>query len=175
MGGLGSGRQYGKRTTNQLTSVNIKNVGTADRFHGSVRYSYTLAGKYIEHTVQLAQTACHYGGFRHWFRCGYCSRRVGVLYLSGGQCACRHCFKLAYTSERENDTYRLYRKADKIRERLGWGAGIALPDGAKPKGMHWKTFYRLKARHDATVQHVIGYTHQWCDKITSRLQGRIQK
>jgi hypothetical protein len=23
---------------------------------------------------------------------------------------------------------------------LGWGAGIANPEGGKPKGMHWRTF-----------------------------------
>ena len=161
-----------KCTTNQVNSININTVSAADRLHGSVRFRYVLAGKPYEHTVQLAQTACNYGGVRHWFRCGYCSRRVGVLYLSGGQCACRHCFKLAYKSERESDTYRLYRKADKIRERLGWGAGIALPDGAKPKGMHWKTFYRMKAEHDATAQRIFGATARWCAKMTSRLQRK---
>jgi hypothetical protein len=25
-------------------------------------------------------------------------------------------------------------------------------DGGKPKGMHWKTYQRLKSRHDALVQ-----------------------
>jgi len=159
-----------KRTTNQVSSVKVQDLGAADRLHGSVRLRYTLNGKPVEHTVQLTQTACNYGGVRHWFRCEYCSRRVGVLYLSGGQCACRHCFKLAYKSERESSTYRLYRKADKIRVRLGWGAGIALLDGAKPKGMHWKTFNRMKAKHDATAQHIFGATAQWCAKMTSRLQ-----
>jgi hypothetical protein len=32
---------------------------------------------------------------------------------------------------------------------LGWQAGIANPKGDKPKGMHWRTFERLKAEHDA--------------------------
>lgn len=159
-----------KRKTSSVTSINVKTLGDDDRAHGSVRFRYTIAGKYIEHTVQLAQTACNYGGVRHWFRCEYCQKRVGVIYLSGGQCACRKCFKLAYKSERENDVYRLFRKADKIRERLGWGAGVALPDGIKPKGMHWKTFYRMKARHDATAQRAFGFTAQWCDKIACRLQ-----
>ena len=29
----------------------------------------------------------------------------------------------------------------------GWGAGIANPEGGKPKGMHWRTFVRLKAEY----------------------------
>ena len=41
------------------------------------------------------------------------------------------------------------RRADTIRRRLGWGAGIANPEGGKPKGMHWRTFERLKAEYAA--------------------------
>jgi len=170
MGGYGSGKQSNKWTTNQVSCVRVKEVGAADRLHGSVRFRYTLNGKPVEHTVQLTQTACNYGGVRHWFRCEHCQRRVGVLYFSGGQCACRKCFKLAYKSERESRHYRLFRKADKIRERLGWWAGIALPDGEKPKGMHWKTFYRMKAKHDATVQRICGITAQLCATWSGRLQ-----
>lgn len=40
-------------------------------------------------------------------------------------------------------------KPDTIRRRFGWEAGIASPEGGKPKGMHWRTFERLKAEHDA--------------------------
>jgi hypothetical protein len=40
------------------------------------------------------------------------------------------------------------RRADTIRQRLGWKAGIANPAGGKPKGMHWRTYERLKAKHD---------------------------
>ena len=41
------------------------------------------------------------------------------------------------------------RRANTIRRRLGWEAGIANPEGVKPKGIHWRTFERLKAEHDA--------------------------
>jgi hypothetical protein len=43
-------------------------------------------------------------------------------------------------------------QADKLRKRLGWEAGILNGDGGKPKGMHWKTYQRLKSHHDALVQ-----------------------
>lgn len=39
------------------------------------------------------------------------------------------------------------RRADTIRRRLGWRAGIGNPEGGKPKGMHWRTFVRLKAEY----------------------------
>jgi hypothetical protein len=34
---------------------------------------------------------------------------------------------------------------------LGWNRGILNPNGSKPKGMHWKTYQRLTARHNAYV------------------------
>jgi hypothetical protein len=47
---------------------------------------------------------------------------------------------------------RLAGRADKIRRRLGWPVGIlnATPR-TKPKGMHWQTFKKLTAEHDALV------------------------
>lgn len=44
------------------------------------------------------------------------------------------------------------RRADRIREKLGWEPGILNGEGWKPKGMHWNTFERLTAQHDAFVQ-----------------------
>lgn len=44
------------------------------------------------------------------------------------------------------------RRADKIRQRLGWEPGILNGDGDKPKGMHWHTFERLQEEHDAYVE-----------------------
>lgn len=66
----------------------------------------------------------------------------------GAVFACRHCRKLAYEVQRETAGDRAIRRADAIRDRLGWQAGILNPDGWKPKGMHWRTFWRLKAEHD---------------------------
>ena len=88
------------------------------------------------------------------------------MLITGKYCAlidtCRHCFKLAYKSERETKHDRLFRKAGKIRAYLGWQPGIAFPDGVKPKGMHWKTFYRMKERYDITAQRICGITAQLC-------------
>ena len=33
----------------------------------------------------------------------------------------------------------------------GWGAGIANPEGGKPKGMHWRTFRRLRTEYRANA------------------------
>jgi hypothetical protein len=104
----------------------------------------------MEYPVWLESTACNYGGKRAWFICPVqgCGRRVAILY-GGSVFACRHCHLLAYQCQRETYDDRAMRRADAIRQRLGWGAGIANPPGGKPKGMHWRTYERLKAEHDA--------------------------
>lgn len=70
--------------------------------------------------------------------------RGGFLYL------CRHCYRLAYPSQREKPGDRAARRADRIRDKMGWPGGILEGgDWGKPKGMHWRTYERLCREHDA--------------------------
>lgn len=104
--------------------------------------------------VRLAWTPCNYGGVRAWFVCPAqgCGRRVAKLFLGGSIFACRHCYRLAYACQRETADDRASRRADTIRDRLGWVPGILNGNGNKPKGMHWRTFQKLSAEHDAFVR-----------------------
>ena len=83
-----------------------------------------------------------------------CGRRVAVLY-GGAVFACRHCHKLAYNGQWETPDDRATRRANKLRDRLGWEAGILNGAGDKPKGMHWQTFWRMQASHDAHVMQAL--------------------
>jgi hypothetical protein len=105
-----------------------------------------------KYPVQLDWTECHYGGRRAWFLCPalHCGRRVAILY-GGAIFACRHCHRLAYQSQREAAHDRAARRADRIRERLGWPPGILNQRGGKPKWMRWRTYERLVAEHDLEV------------------------
>lgn len=109
--------------------------------------------KRANYRVYLSTTDCHFGGKRYWFLCPAqgCGRRVAKLYV-GGIFACRHCYALAYESQREKAYDRLARRANKIRRKLDWKPGILNGRGwHKPKGMHWETFSRLVAEHDRLV------------------------
>ena len=54
--------------------------------------------KKFDYKVPLTTTSCNFGGFRYWFECLFCQRRVGVLYKRGDYFACRHCQYLTYES-----------------------------------------------------------------------------
>lgn len=102
--------------------------------------------------VLLMWMDCNLGGRRPWFICPVrgCGRRVAILY-GGSIFACRHCYNLAYQCQRETMGDRASRQAEKIRDKLKWMPGILNGEEWKPKGMHWKTFERLSARHNYLV------------------------
>lgn len=124
-----------------------------------LHYKHRERGKEWEdmcYPVSLDMTECHMGGQRVWWRCPAlgCGRRVALLY-GGRLYACRQCHRLAYRCQREVDYDRASRRADTLRERLGWSAVMLNGSGIKPKGMHWSTFQRLCAEHDAYVDRAL--------------------
>lgn len=102
----------------------------------------------VEEPIPLEETACTYGGARLWFRCPgvrngkWCGRRVGKLFLGQRYFVCRHCLRLAYSSQSEEPMNRLNRRANKLRMALGGEPGTASLPPRKPKGMHWRTYWR---------------------------------
>ena len=102
--------------------------------------------------VRLTYTPCTFGGYRPWFQCPGCVRRVALLYEVDMKLRCRHCHRLVYKSELESDRNRLLRKARRIRRRLGVdNPNLLLPSPSKPKHMHWQTFERLKEQEQAIL------------------------
>lgn len=106
----------------------------------TLRFTTTETGarRDVAQRVNLLATGCHLGGVRRWFACPCCGRRVALLYLRWGRFACRHCQRVAYASQSEDELGRLWRKQAKIEARLGeyW---------RRPKGMRFRTYLRLTA------------------------------
>lgn len=140
-------------TRNGETTATINLMVAADRVTLDYRQR-ELGGEWrpMNYPVRLTWTGCNFGGRRVWWQCpaAGCGRRVAVLF-GGAVFACRQCHRLAYRCQRETDGDRAARRADTIRRRLGWEPGILNGSGIKPKGMHWRTFYRLQAELDAKV------------------------
>lgn len=98
----------------------------------------------IDEKVWFQRTPCHYGGERLWFSCPHCQTRVAILYGYDKRFLCRHCYDLPYASQGETYLDRMARKARKIRARLDADMDLDSPIFKKPKGMHSKTFDKLK-------------------------------
>jgi hypothetical protein len=86
--------------------------------------------------ITLAHTACPYGNTRPWFVCPCCHGRAGLLFMRWGRFACRHCQRVAYSSQSEDELDRTWRKQTKLERRLGehW---------RRPKGMRNRTRDRI--------------------------------
>lgn len=173
MGNSNSGNHGGKRTTDQLYALDVRKLLRAEKINaesfGAEGAVVTYRG--IEQTLRLTWTACHYGGKRAWWLCPVpgCGRRVAVLY-AGRALACRHCHRLAYKSQRETANSRAYRRANKLREALGWVPGVIHGPGDKPKGMHWRTFWRMHAAQDAATMEALGGGNERVEKLLASLE-----
>ena len=168
----GNRYQHGKPKTSSTLRLDIKSLRTAGalkpntssditwsnsgRVIGSIRVltaensvtlQFTATKHGIAHEknqyVQLEQTPCNYGGYRQWFACPSCGKRVSVLF-SGVEFKCRQCHKLSYQSQSECRLGRSNSKLSKLRKRLSW-YDDNLPT-IKPRYMHQTTFYRLRSQ-----------------------------
>jgi hypothetical protein len=97
-----------------------------------------------------------------WMRCGFldarilmcpsCRRRIYSLYHLDNQIVCRTCTHLRYASQRRSANGRRWLRAQKIRLKLGGMKSLcdATPDAfpPRPRGMHRKTYERLKRRDE---------------------------
>lgn len=126
-----------------------------------------------DYLVGLDWTDCHLGGRRPWFHCPVrgCGRRAAILY-SGSIFACRHCHKLSYESQSESAGDRPRRRAEAIRKRLGWKPGLINPCGGKPKGMHWKTYLRLREEYGCALGAAVAGLGEQVKRIAGRV-GRV--
>jgi hypothetical protein len=124
--------------------------------------------KTIEQYVPIIETACHFGGSRPWFRCNACSRRVALIYGADDQFACRRCCKLSYASQHEPLAQRGLQRAQKIRTQLGGDPDIFEFFPLKPKGMHWKTYDRLRSSHDVAAKRCPTALEKWLGRRPPR-------
>ncbi len=111
-----------------------------------LRLHYRVNDEPQDYRVNLETTRPNYGGRRWWFRCPAKGRRVAKLHLpSGGQIfASRRTYRLAYQSQRERAYDRALTRTQDIRMKLGGSPSLAEPFPDKPKGMWWRTYWRLR-------------------------------
>lgn len=80
-------------------------VETKDEY-GEINFKYTYGTtegnvtREYRHTIKIDRP--HFGGYRYYFLCGYCSGtgKCKTLYFNAGRVACRSCLNLVYASSR---------------------------------------------------------------------------
>ncbi len=85
-------------------------------------------------------------GYRSWFICPGCGRRVAKIYYRWSCFKCRTCQRLNYSSSQQshNKMEQINRKIYKIQDRLKVQYDpLNTYDIPKPKRMHYKTYERL--------------------------------
>ena len=146
----------------KVASIHCRVQGDALRLSYRTRRA-SAPWRDMDYSVRLTYQPCHFGGSRVWFECpaNGCGARVACLY--GGELfACRKCQGLSYSSQREPQYQRTFRKVEKLQRRLGWEVGFDSIWGGRPRGMHHATFDRLTSEleywdylaHRALAEHL---------------------
>ena len=117
----------------------------------------------VSEYIPFAFTPQHLGGERRWFRCLRCRRRCAVLY-GGTHYRCRKCWNLAYQSQHEAPHSRALSQAQKFRLRLGGSPCTDDEFPERPKGMHHRTYARLRARGEAL--------DEWSERMLVTMLGQ---
>jgi hypothetical protein len=162
-------RGYGRLTVEETLSLDIRDLRRGAYLGQPSGSWWTVRNKLFCQGIQIRQwndsaitldgqvlpvvwLSWHFGGSRPFFVCK-CGRKVLQLFAPRGHCwRCRQCSNLSYATRQVGLRYRLILKAQKVRERLGGDLGVANPFPAKPKGMHWRRYDRLRARHNQAVE-----------------------
>jgi len=109
-----------------------------------LNYSVTLEGErqQISETFPFTFTEQPFGGQRRWLVCLSCRSRCRVLY-GGAYFRCRQCHGAVYESQYDPFPQLPWSRCNQVRNRLGSHSGLGYDFPPRPKGMHWKTYYRL--------------------------------
>jgi len=99
--------------------------------------------------ISFSLTPAHYGNYRHWFRCPKCNhrrRKLSLIRMDGFPLfLCRCCLNLAYQSQNRTEGDQLIHKKWQLLHILNCNSEY-VPDTAKPKNMHWETFFMLRGK-----------------------------
>lgn len=154
---LEPGQAYNLHQYKQGVKLGIFSVGT-HRDYLEIKFTacYQQTYEFTSQFIDIAWTACHFGGHRPWFLCpsDRCGRRIAILY--GPQpLYCRQCWRIAYESQRENQVQRLLRRLRSIEascdQQLSRYGTQTLQ---RPKGMHHRTFHLLENKHQRMRSHL---------------------
>ena len=174
MGGIGSGRKCRNSLTTELYRLNVRRlqrlhllepnrtgklhlhrIGGCNalvwtlfqngQLHADLDTGLDLFGlRRTRLKIEIAWSACPYGGSRAWFVCpgAGCGRHAVILY-GKEDLLCRRCRIVTYPMQRVHPRSRALARAQQVRVRLGGDPDVTRPFPPRPKGMHGWTYTKL--------------------------------
>lgn len=99
------------------------------------------------YTIAIEKLPCNYGGYRYYFKCPLCTKRMRFLYFAENSIfLCRKCLNLSYESQRLRPTKRYEYMKQKLKCAIKKQGGD-LDLYQRPKHMHNSTFKMFKSRY----------------------------
>lgn len=119
------------------------------RVHRFVIVLHLVHQHYPQH-ILLQWTQPYFGGFRPSMLCPKCSARVARVHQWIGGFVCRKCCgNPHYATQCKGASSRRAFAVSKLRLRLSGEASLTAPFPDRPKGMHHRTYMRLKIKSGA--------------------------
>ena len=141
----------GSLSWSDTASISVQGYGDA------VKLSYATDGKEVQQRISIDKTPVHLGGYRSWFLCPGCDRRIAALYLSKNF-RCRHCHDLRYASQRETPKFRAISRIQRVRKKLTGNGNLVKPRPKRPRYMHSRTYLRILKEEEEAWQ---AYAPTW--------------
>ena len=137
--------------SNNRVRVSLTAFADGDDIGVACSFVHVTEGLRHDGSYTLSLTWDHrtpFGGRRLWFLCPGCSARARRLFLrfADAWLVCRTCGRIQYLSQRGRRTRgaRRMARAMDIRKELGGASMPEAPFPPRPKGMHRKTYERLR-------------------------------
>lgn len=99
--------------------------------------------KSIAYQILFERLPCNYGGFRYFFKCPLCSKRMRLLYFTHNVFLCRKCLNLGYATQQLRTSRRYQYLDDKLKELIKKKGGDC-DFNQKPPRMHSATFKKFR-------------------------------
>lgn len=113
-----------------------------------------------EDGVVICSVPCNYGGLRYFYLCPFCRKRYRHLYITQGKkhprLICRKCCNLSYRSQSESEYDRVESKLCKLLSLYKF-KNEDIEQNMRPKGLHQKTFKRVRKKIHNTSNFLMSY------------------
>ncbi len=140
----GAGRKRWRERVEDCERIDVRQFAPAVSPGARVAVTFDDGHRHLFCMVEIAHTACGFGGARAWFLCPDCGARVGTLFVRRQVLSCRACHGLAYRSQSLGAMGTAFARLFRSMGALGL-------DFNRPKGMHERTYLGLLIRAHATL------------------------